>query len=240
MLATQARRSAPLAGGEREEVTDVGHAAPDETVAKWPGRPKRPVAHRPPVAAKAEEDEAFLQLTGLMPLAAACEHVGVAPATLRRHLAHGECNGRRIGQKWYVSGETIERWARRHPAHGTRGPIDRIGEPACPCHECGQPLGRATAAAQLGARVPRVRALGRMRDAQQQIALDLLGALGAPGRAVGCASWLAAVADEAATEAAQAALQALLASLARRLSAAPADVLGRPDDGALRNAIELT
>lgn len=222
------------------------HAAPDEKVVKWPGRPERPAAHRspvtprPPVAAQAEEDEAFLQLTGLMPLAAACQHVGVAPATLRRHLAHGECYGRRIGQKWYVSGEAIERWARRHPARGTRGPIDRIGEPACPCLECGQPLGRAAAAAQLGARAARVRALGRMRDDERHIAIDLLGSLGAPGRAVGCASWLAAVVDEAANEAAQTALEVLLASLARRLSAAPADVLVQLDDGALRNAIELT
>ena len=192
------------------------------------------------MAAQAEEDEAFLQLTGLMPLAAACQHVGVAPATLRRHLAHGECYGRRIGQKWYVSGEAIERWARRHPAHGTRGAIEGTGEPACPCLECGQPLGRAAAVAQLGARAARVRALGRLRDAELEIAIDLLGSLGAPDRAVGCTTWLAAVVDAAATEAAQTAFETLLASLARRLSAAPADVLGQLDDGALRHAIELS
>ncbi len=229
-------REPAAVGAEREEVTDVGHAAPDEMVARSPGRA---VAHRPPATVQAEEDDAFLQLTGLMPLAAASRHVGAAPATLRRHLADGECYGRKIGQKWYVSGQAIERWARRHPAHGTRGTIDRTGEPACPCLEFGHPLGRAAAAAQLRTRAARARALGRMRDHERQVAIDLLGSLGAPGHPGGCATWLAAVADEAATEAAQMAFDTLLASLARRLSTVPADVIGQLDDDALRNVIEL-
>jgi hypothetical protein len=196
-------------------------------------------AQRRRAAPPLEDEEGFFRLTGLIPLAAACRHVGAAPATLRHHLADGACEGRKINRTWYVSRSSIERWALRHPNRAARAGSQRGTGSSCPCLGDGQPQGHRAAAQPLAAHAARVRALERIRDAHRQVAIDLLDPPGVPGRPAECAAWLAKAADEAAAEAGAVALEALLGGLARRLAAAPPNIIGSVDGRALHNAIEL-
>lgn len=128
-------------------------------------------------ATRIEDDDALLRLTGLMTLANAARRAGTTPETLRQHLGSGECRGRKIGGKWYVSGQAIGRWASRR----TRRPVGR--PPAdgdatdCPCGRVTGGLERGVDKAQLEVRAARVRALGRMQENERQVAIDILGSL---------------------------------------------------------------
>ena len=189
------------------------------------------------------DDEAFLRLTGLMPLIAASHVVGTAPGTLRRHLATGACDGRKIGRRWYVNGQDLDRWARRHPHAGSASPRSSAGAsdlaPAgCGCDASSRRLG-GRARAELDTRARRVRALARFRELEEQVALDVLGIRGSAGLAPECRSWLEAVVDDASRDAARVALGSLLAALGSRLALAPSGVLVGLDQAALEDAVEL-
>jgi Helix-turn-helix domain len=190
------------------------------------------------------DDEAFLRLTGLMPLTAASRVVGTAPGTLRRHIATGACDARKIGRRWYVNGQDLDRWARRHPhvsAAAPRSPAGagHIAAVACGCDALSPRLG-GRARAELDIRARRVQALARFRELEQQVAADVLGIRGSTRLAQECRSWVDAAVDDASRDAARAALGALLEALAGRLAAAPSSVLADLDQAALRDAVELT
>ena len=190
------------------------------------------------------DDEALLRLTGLMPLITASHRAGTAPGTLRRHLASGACDGRKIGRRWYVNRQDVDRWTRRHPHAGSVAarPSESASDPAlagCGCDAPGRLLG-GRARAELDSRARRVRALARFRELEQQVAMELLGIRGSEGLAPECRSWLDAVGDTAARDAAGAALGALLEALTVRLAVAPSSVLVSLDQAALRDAVELT
>jgi len=189
------------------------------------------------------DDEAFLRLTGLLPLIAASHQLGTAPGTLRRHLATGACDGRKIGRRWYVNGQDLDRWARRHPHAGSVAPrpSESASDPApaaCGCDASSRPLG-GRARAELDTRARRVRALARFRELERQVAMDVLGIRGSAGLAPECRSWLEAVVDTASRDAAGAALGSLLAALGSRLAVAPPGVLVGLDQAALQDAVEL-
>lgn len=188
------------------------------------------------------EDEAMLRLAGMVPLAAASRQFGAAPATLRRHIAVGECAGRKIGGRWFVNAHALERWARRNPWHGgarRRGRAsDAVPARPCPCATATS-LGPLAAEARLAERAARVAALPQLESGARELALDVLGLTGSGALPGECRAWLSSVVDDAARGAGEAALEALLRSLAAGLAGAPEDVLARLDAAQLRYAIEL-
>lgn len=189
------------------------------------------------------DEEEFLRLTGLIPLAMASRQIGATPETLRRHLAVGDCSGRKIDGRWFVHHQAVDRWKQRHP----RSTAPRGGSPdrgpereadTCPCSAGSPHLGHR-AAAELAVRAQHAHILDRLREHEHQLAMDVLGMSESVDLPPGCRAWVDGAVDAAAHHAAQAALDALLDALARHLSGAPSDVLARLDRGGLRYVVEL-